>query len=237
MMLAQALVSPTINIGIDNGGNTQVLVRNTLLMVMLALGAGACSAGVAHYATLFSQGTAWWLRVHLYDKITSFSVGNFDQHRTGQLMVNLNTDVTYVAFAVQFSMILLLFAPFMVIVAFILALATLAGPGLDDRRRRGGRQADHGGDRAAHLQGLRGAAGAARTINNAVQEDLTGIRVVKAFVREELENAKFQQRTVPLRNATFAAPSSLASEPLLQAIGQLLARGAGRRRPCVETAG
>ena len=222
MMLAQALVSPTINVGIDNGGNTQVLLRNTLLMVVLALGAGACFAGVAHYATMFSQGTAWWLRTHLYDRIIGFSVGNFDQHRTGQLMVNLNTDVTYVAFAVQFSMMLMLFAPFMVIVAFILALAT--SPELSwmiivvavvvilimlvmvPRIFKATQQRQKALDE----------------INNAVQEDLTGIRVVKAFVREKLEIEKFQQRTVLLRNATFASAFIVGfMMPLLQGIGQL----------------
>ena len=222
MMLAQALVSPTINVGIDNGGDARVLVRNSVLMVLLALGAGACFAGVAHYATLFSQGTAWWLRVHVYDRITSFSAGNFDQHRTGQLMVNLNTDVTYVAFAVQFSMMLMLFAPFMVLVAFILGLAT--APELSwmilvvavvvilimlvmvPRIFKAAQQRQKALD----------------DINNAVQEDLTGIRVVKAFVREKLEIEKFEQRTVLLRNATFASAFIVGfMMPLLQGIGQL----------------
>jgi ATP-binding cassette subfamily B protein len=237
MMLAQALVSPTINIGIDNGGNVQLLVRNTLLMILLALGAGAAFAGVAHYATLFSQGTAWWLRVHLYERVTGFSVGNFDQHRTGQLMVNLNTDVTYVAFAVQFSMMLLLFAPFMVVVAFILALATapelswmivvvaivviVIMAAMVPRIYKATQQRQKALDQ----------------INNAVQEDLTGIRVVKAFVREKLEMEKFQQRTVMLGKATFASAFLVGfMMPLLQGIGQLsrvLALSAGT--PYVES--
>ncbi|HYO89368.1 MAG TPA: ABC transporter ATP-binding protein, partial [Candidatus Limnocylindrales bacterium] len=230
MMGAQSMISTVINQGIVMG-DVRTLVRSGLIMTFLALGAGAALAGVVHYATLFSQGTAYYLRLALYRRISQFSVGNFDQHRTGQLMVNLNADINYVATAVQFSILLILFAPFMTLAALamaliftpelawqILVLALVVGVVMALVVPR----VYH-----ATLERQQ----ALDNINNAVQEDVAGIRVVKAFVREKLEIDKFAQRTVLMRKATFTSAFLLGFlMPLLQGIGQLarvLAIGAG----------
>ena len=63
-------------------------------------------AGTAALAVFFAQGTAYYLRSELYHKVQTFSFANFDQFRTGNLMVRLNADVNNVANAVQYMVLL-----------------------------------------------------------------------------------------------------------------------------------
>jgi ABC-type multidrug transport system fused ATPase/permease subunit len=199
-----------------------VILDTGIWMAVLAVVAGVTLAGTAYYAVFFAQGTAYVVRAELYDKIQTYSFANFDRFRTGNLIVRLNADVLNIANAVMYTVILLLYAPFMVIVAFILAylrtpslvwilaavtVVVLAMMGIlvpqifkvyDERQQR--------------LDDL----------NTTLQENLSGIRVVKAFVREALENARFEQRANAMRAPAFGAAFRVALlNPLLNAIGQV----------------
>jgi ABC-type multidrug transport system fused ATPase/permease subunit len=199
-----------------------VILDTGIWMAVLAVVAGVTLAGTAYYAVFFAQGTAYVVRAELYDKIQTYSFANFDRFRTGNLIVRLNADVLNIANAVMYTVILLLYAPFMVIVAFILAylrtpslvwilaavtVVVLAMMGIlvpqifkvyDERQQR--------------LDDL----------NTTLQENLSGIRVVKAFVREALENARFEQRANAMRAPAFGAAFRVALlNPLLNAIGQI----------------
>ena len=202
--------------------NEDVILSSGVWMAVLALVAGATMAGTAAYAVFFAEGTAYILRTELYRKIQSFSFANFDQFRTGNLLVRLNADVNNVNQAVLFSVMLLLYAPFMVIVAFI--MAWLRTPGLvwvlvvvaaivlavtglivprifrayDERQR------------------------CLDAINNTMQENLSGVRVVKAFTREKLETERFEQRASAMRTPSFQAVFQVALlTPIINSIAQL----------------
>jgi ABC-type multidrug transport system fused ATPase/permease subunit len=90
-------------------------------VAVLAAVAGITLAGTAYYAVFFAQGTAFVARAEVYDKIQTFSFANFDQFRTGNLLVRLNADVVNITNAVMYGTVLLLYAPFMILVAFVLA--------------------------------------------------------------------------------------------------------------------
>ena len=210
-----------INVGLF-ARDPVIIISTGFWMVLLALIGGAALAGTAAFAVFFAQGTAYLIRSELYNKIQTFSFANFDQFRTGNLMVRLSTDVNNVANAVQYTVILLLYAPFMIIVAYILAI--INAPGLvwilvvvtilalgimailvpqifkayDQRQKR--------------LDNL----------NNTMQENLAGIRVVKAFVREDLEQEHFRGRAEDLRVPAFAAAYRVAMlNPILTAVAQI----------------
>ena len=210
-----------INVGLF-ARDPVIIISTVFWMVLLALIGGAALAGTAAFAVFFAQGTAYLIRSELYNKIQTFSFANFDQFRTGNLMVRLSTDVNNVANAVQYTVILLLYAPFMIIVAYILAI--INAPGLvwilvvvtilalgimvilvpqifkayDQRQKR--------------LDNL----------NNTMQENLAGIRVVKAFVREDLEQEHFRGRAEDLRVPAFAAAYRVAMlNPILTAVAQI----------------
>jgi ABC-type multidrug transport system fused ATPase/permease subunit len=220
-LLAATMQQRLINQGIE-AGNERVIIATSLGMIVLALVAGLAMTGTAYYAVFFSQGTGYYVRDRLYRKIQNFSFANYDQFRTGNLLVRLNADVQNVINAVLYTVLLLLYAPFMLIIAFVLAikdtpsmvwmlvLVTIAVGALmaliiprvfkayDERQKR------------------------LDDVNNTMQENLTGIRVVKSFVREKLEMQKFGARAGALRKPAFTAAFLVAFlVPLLQAIGQL----------------
>ncbi|MCB0172198.1 MAG: ABC transporter ATP-binding protein [Anaerolineae bacterium] len=221
MLMVAALNQRLINLGIQ-AGDAEVIVRTGLTMAVLALIGGGCMAGTASYAVFFSQGTAYIIRTEVYKKIQTFSFGNFDRFRTGNLMVRLNADILNIQNAVMYSVMLLLYAPFMILIAFVFALITTPSliwlmivvavvvlvlmafivpqmfKAYDQRQKK--------------LDDL----------NNTLQENLSGARVVKAFVRERLENDRFEQRAEAMRQPAFDAAFRVALlSPLLAGIAQI----------------
>jgi len=220
------LGTAALNAGLVNdgllAGNTSVVLDTGLWMAVLGVAAGLLLAGVGVIAVFFSQGTAYALRTRAYASIQDYSFGNFDGMRTGNLLVRLNSDVSNVANAVLFGVMLLLYAPFMLIVSLGLALLTapemvwililvaivvlgasvaLIRPmerAYDERQKR------------------------LDEVNNALQENLAGVRVVKAFGRERLENERFEARTEALRQPATAAAFRVALlTPMMNGITQL----------------
>ena len=202
--------------------NPEVIINTGTNMIILAIIAGITMAGTAGLAVFFSQGTAYIIRVELYNKIQTFSFANFDQFRTGNLLVRLNSDVVNIQNAVTYMIVLLLYAPFMVLVAFVLAfiftpslawilvvvsvvvlaLMAILVPQVfrayDDRQHR------------------------LDAVNNTLQENLSGVRVVKAFVREKLEINRFAGRADEMRKPAFAAAFRVAVfSPILTSIAQI----------------
>ena len=188
-------------------GNLEVIVDTGIDMVVLALIAGGTLAGTAAFAVFFAQGTAFYVRDGLYTKVQTMSFGNFDRFRTSQLMVRLNADVNNIANAVMYAVLLTLYAPFMLIIAFGLALVftpslvwilvLVAVIVLVIMAVLVPRVFAAYDERQAKLDGL----------NNRLQENLTGIRVVKAFTREGLEKQRFAERATQLRSRHSRPPS------------------------------
>ena len=228
LLMASALCTigvATLNQRLINEGliaeEPVVIIQTGIWMAVLAVIGGAAMAVTAALAVFFAQGTAYYIRSELYHKIQSFSFGNFDQFRTGNLMVRLSTDINNVANAVQYTVLLLLYAPFMVLVAFLLAwwrtpsllwimiaiiVVVLIAMAIivpqifrayDNRQKR--------------LDDL----------NNTLQENLAGVRVVKAFVRENLEMERFGQRAEAMRVPAFDAAFRVALlNPMLTFVAQ-----------------
>lgn len=210
-----------INQGIETG-NVQVILGTGMWMLVLSLISGLCLAGTAYLAVFFSQGTGYYIRSRLYQKIQSFSFGNYDRFRTSDMLVRLNADVVNVQNALLYMTLLLLYAPFMLLVTYV--LTTINTPSLiwllvvvtvvvlgimallipqvfrayDNRQKR--------------LDDL----------NNTMQENLAGVRVVKAFTREDYEVERFAARANALRTPAYAAAVRVGFlAPMLTGITQL----------------
>lgn len=216
----------TLNQVLINDGiiaeDPEAIIRTGLWMAVLAVLAGVTMAGTAALAVFFAQGVAFGLRKYVYAKVQTFSFANFDRFRTGNLMVRLNADVNNVMNAILYLVLLSLYAPFMVLIAFILtfffvpsmmwiliavAVVVLAVMAVLIPQVVRAYQ-----ERQARLS----------TLNNTLQEDLAGIRVVKAFVREDYEIERFSQRADDMRKPAFAAAFRVAFlNPILTAITQI----------------
>ncbi len=215
------LIQQIINQGIE-AHNLKVIIDTGIWMLALAIVGGGAITWTASLAVFFAQGTAYVIRVELYNKLQSFSFANFDRFRTGNLMVRLNADVNNLMYAVMYSVLLLLFAPFMIVVALILTVLTtpnmlwvllaVAAIVLVLMAIIVPRIFAAYSERQKRLDDL----------NNTLQENLAGARIVKAFVREELENERFEQRADAMRKPAFRAAFWVAAlAPLLSGIAQL----------------
>jgi len=172
-----------------------------VLMLLAAVIAGACQIGNAAIAVWASEYSAHTLRTREFEKIQTLSFGNIDRFRSSDLLVRLTTDVQNIKVAIQQSVMNLMQAP-LLLIGTVLIMAAMA-PALvwimvvllvlltillvvyfvivEPAFSRKQVEID--------------------SVNKALRETLTGIRVVKAFVRQEYEITKFGQAADSLKHA------------------------------------
>jgi len=196
MVFADLLIPRLTQRVIDEGIAKQdmgMILSTSLLM----LGAAVLSASFAVGNTLLSvrvgMGVSTDLRSALVRKVQTFSFGNLDRIQTGQLLVRTTSDVHQVTTIVQMSLRILTRAPLWMIGSVVmlittskqlallmLALLPVIGVIIGFFLTRA---------RSMFLSVQR----KLDTLNQVMQENLAGVRVVKAFVRDEHENARFDQ--------------------------------------------
>ena len=210
-----------VNDGIE-AGDPEVVIQVGLQMLVLAAVAGLCMAGAASIAVFFSQGSGLAIRSLLYQKIQTYQFENFDRFRISNLMVRLNSDVINVQNAMLWTTMLGLYAPFMVLVtlaltiintpemtwvlivliAVVLILMAFLVPVVFSAYEARQKRLDE--------------------LNNTMQENLTGVRVVKAFTREQYEIERFAGRADDLRKPAYIAAFRVGFlSPMLTGIAQL----------------
>jgi ATP-binding cassette subfamily B protein len=198
-----------VNEGIT-AGNMEVLLNTGMTMFLLALISGLCLAGAAYISVFFAQDSGYMVRTLLYRKIQSFSFTNFDRFTTSALMVRLNADVINVQNAMLYTTLLTLYAPFMLLVTFVLTivrapsliwilvmmtvvlLGALVSLVFQVFRAYDARQR------------------CLDDLNDTMQENLAGMRVVKAFIREDYEVGRFEKRADALRQPAYGAAFRVA---------------------------
>lgn len=175
----------------DTADVKQYIIKVGLLMLLLAVSGLAGGLITMKSSSVVSQRFSYRLRKSMYEKISSFSFKNIDRFSTSSLTTRMTNDVTMLqntlmmglrilvrgpallivsavfAFSInaRLSMILLVLIPIM---AAIIALVLKFGfPMFQKMQKR------------------------IDDLNRVVQENLIGIRVVKAYVREEEEKSKF----------------------------------------------
>ena len=197
LLLPQAM-SDIVDIGIANGDRTYILTTG-LKMVLMALAALAMGVGAAVMASKAGMGFGANLRQAEYEKVQQFSFSNIEHFSTASLITRLTNDVSSLQMTLMMGMRMLIRAPSMLVTALIMALTislrlsqvflvvipllivavifviTKVGPFF------------------TRLQE------ATDDLNLVVQENLSAIRVVKSFVREDCEKEKFAARNHHLR--------------------------------------
>jgi len=186
------LVQVIIDDGIANK-DMEVVVRTSILMI----GASILSALLMIANTVYSVRTARSLEADLreavFKKIQTFSFGNLDDFTTGQLLTRLTSDINQIQMIVLMSLRMFTRAPLMFIGSFSIMFAT--NPRL-----------------ASVVLVLLPVTLVLVTVfvrtvqplftrvqekleylNQVMQENLTGIRVVKAFVRRDYEDRRFDE--------------------------------------------
>ena len=198
-LLLPQVMSDIVDVGIATGDRAYILTAG-VKMILMALLALACGVGAAALAARASMGFGAALRRAEYEQVQRFSFANIERFSTASLVTRLTNDVASVQMTTFMGMRMLVRAPTMLVTALVMALIISArlsqvflvvipllviAVAIVIKRV---------GPFFTSLQG------ATDDVNLVVQEDLNAIRVVKSFVREEQEKAKFAQRSDRLRS-------------------------------------
>ncbi len=209
-------MSNLIDNGIEKSNMSMVWKFGILLLVfaLLQLATGMLSAyTAAKAATGFSAN----LRQDMYDNMQTFAFSNIDRFSTASIVTRLTTDVTNVQNAYQMLIKLAVRGPVMLIVSMIvsfrinrqISLIFLAiVPVLGVLLALIVRKVHPVFEKVFHTYD---------DLNNVVQEDLRGIRVVKSCNREDLEISKFKKISQDIYKGFAKAEQMLAlNSPLMQ---------------------
>lgn len=179
------------------------------LMVLTALLMIVGGVGGAYFGAKAAINFAADLRLDVYKKVQSFSFSNIDKFSTGSLVTRLTNDITQLQNFINMLLRMCLRSPGMLIGALIMAitlkpkLATvllvtvplmMVGTLLIVTR---------GFPKFAKMQEKVDA------LNSTVQENITNIRVVKSFVREDYQEKKFRESNANLKNAGMSAQKTM----------------------------
>ena len=193
--------------------NLNLVIQTGLLMVVLTvIGAlGGMSNGI--FAEMTVQGFSADLRQFLFRKVQTFSFGNLDQPDTGQLITRLTNDVTQVQEAILMILRMLVRAPLLLIGSLVMAIVTspqlaflplvlmpielVAVMWVINRATPMYTKVQ---DRLDSL-------------NEVMQENLAGVRVVKAFVRARHEESRFKSANENLTDQSVKAARAVAVMP------------------------
>ena len=219
-------------------GDMKLLVFYGIAIIILSLLRGLFSFGQSYFAEYAGQKVAYDIRNGLYDRIQRLSFAFHDKSQTGQLMSRATQDVEAVRFflsmivvrlvnllltfvvitvillRMNWSLTLISFACLPFIAFFAVRFGTMMLPLWTTIQQR------------------------MASLNTNLQENLSGVRVVKAFSRQKLESQKFDEQTTLLyepqlraariqafRGPLFNALTALASALVLFYGGRLILQG------------
>ena len=215
-VILPVLMASVIDKGV-NVGDMNYVIKMGLLMIVVAFISLAGGALCGKYAAIASSGFARNLRRALFEKIQQFSFANIDKFSTAGLVTRMTTDVTNVQQSFQMIIRICVRSPFMLIFSlimclklapevswiFLIALVFLGGvlafisTKAFPKFHKMFKQYD--------------------LLNASVQENLAGIRVVKAYVREKHETEKFLEQSGKVKDLSIAAEKLiLLNSPAMQ---------------------
>lgn len=198
---------------VDNGisaRNMTVVIQTGELMILLAFVGAIGGVGCTIFSVLASQGFGADLRSAMFRKIQSLSFGNLDRLETGQLITRLTNDVTQVQEMVAMMLRMMVRGPLLLIGSIIMAILTsprlalmliVLMPLVFVLVTWVVRKAYPMFSVVQHKLDI---------LNSVLQENLAGVRVVKAFVRARHEIQRFSRVNDDLMKQTIRAARTLA---------------------------
>ena len=202
---------------IESGCELSVIVKYGLILILLAAASLTCGALAGHFAAIAGCGFAKNVRHDAYCKIQQYSFSNMDKFSTAGLVTRLTTDVSYVQMAFMMIIRTAIRAPMMIVFALVMAISIspkmslafavvvpILGAGLFLIFKY------------AHPI-FKTVFKKYDNLNNSVQENVAGMRVVKSFVREDYERKKFEKASDDVADGFTRAEKILAlNSPIMQ---------------------
>ncbi len=207
-MVIPILMARIVDDGIY-GGDMGLIFRTGGMMVIIAVLGLLAGLGGAYFGAKASAGFARNLRKAMFDNIQTFSFSNIDKFSTSGLVTRLTTDVTNIQNAYMMILRMAMRAPSSLVIAMVAAFlinAQLASIYLVavvilscimvyimNKATKYFKEVFEKYD----------------ALNESVQENVSAIRVVKAYVREDYENDKFKKAALNIYNMFVKAEMNL----------------------------
>lgn len=215
--LIPLLMAAIIDNGVEKGDMNYIYKVGGIMILLAILGLITGMLG-GKYGASASTGLARNLRKAMFENIQTFSFSNIDKFSTAGLVTRLTTDVTNIQNAYQMVLRMCARAPFSMICAMVMAFlinAKLASVYLVAVILLGGcllfimiKSTRYFKEIFPKYDDL----------NASVQENVSAIRVVKAFVREDYENKRFTKASGNIRKMFTKAENIITwNAPLMQA--------------------
>lgn len=199
------LMSLIINEGIKGGAGNGYIISHGIMMVLLAFCMMVGGVLGAYFAVKASVNFAGDLRKDIFSKVQQFSFANIEKFSTGSLVTRLTNDITNMQNVIAMALRMMLRAPGMLIGGLIMAIMMNA--------------------RLAIILGIiipilvvtlvlviRNAFPKFNimqtkidSLNSRIQENITNIRVVKSFVRDDFEKETFNKANEDLKDKSLSA--------------------------------
>lgn len=217
-LLQPKLMSKIVDDGVL-GQDMDLIIRTGLLMLLVLIGGGACGIAASAFGGIASQSFSRDLRVDVFKRVMGLSFEQTDKFTTGSLVTRLTADITAIQQMVDFMlrmlvrdsllffggiiMMLTLNVWFGIIILCALPVEIImmivilkkANPYYSIVAKR------------------------LDSVNSVVQENVTGARVVKAYVREDTEEKRFDDANISLMESNLRVQTLMAIlQPLLMII-------------------
>lgn len=217
-LLQPKLMSKIVDDGVL-GQDMDLIIRTGLLMLLVLIGGGACGIAASAFGGIASQSFSRDLRVDVFKRVMGLSFEQTDKFTTGSLVTRLTADITSIQQMVDFMlrmlvrdsllffggiiMMLTLNVRFGIIILCALPVEIImmivilkkANPYYSIVAKR------------------------LDSVNSVVQENVTGARVVKAYVREDTEEKRFDDANISLMESNLRVQTLMAIlQPLLMII-------------------
>lgn len=203
--------------GVKAGMPTELLMKDGLVLIAMAMLSLLCGAGGGYFGSKASAGFARNVRHDVFEKVQSFSFSNIDKFSTASLVTRLTTDISNVQMAYMMLIRIAVRAPLMFIFSIIAAyrmagsLATtfvIVIPFLAFALIMIGRKA---------MPAFRAVFKKYDRMNESIEENVRGMRVVKSFSRESYEKQKFAAASDGIRrDFTYAERIVALNSPAMQ---------------------
>ncbi len=210
------MMASIVDDGIDKGNPTHIYVMGGL-MVIVALCSLAFGVGGAKYGSIAAMGFGKNLRKAMFENIQTFSFANIDRFSTSSLITRITTDVSNVQMSYQMLLRICMRAPASLLCAMLMSFfispqlasiyliaVILLGAALIFIATKA-------------MKYFQASFKKYDKLNESVQENVSAIRVVKAFVRGDYEKKRFHKASQDIYD-TFVRAENIViwNNPLMQ---------------------
>lgn len=210
------IMAKIVDIGIANR-NLDYILKMGAMMIIMALASLILGALAARFASVASSGFAKEIRRNMFYKIQDYSFANMDKFPTSSLITRLTTDVTNTQMTFMMMIRMMIRAPIMLIMAIFMAVSINARLSLVFMFAIPFMAIALYFISTRAYPKFRAMFKKLDRMNAVIQENLIGIRVVKAFVRGEYEEEKFKDIADQVRETQLRAERTVIwNMPIMQ---------------------